>query len=573
MGLLAAFWLLGLYAAAPALRTSDRYAFVDRLRDALILGTAIPALLAFVHLLYPLTCWLALAGALGVAIARPAPERSDEPAPYFLIAALAIVSWPQLIRPLLDGDSLAYHLPNAASWVQTHSLWTTATLYWWYPPASELFASGLYATSGPFVLGWSGFAALALLGFRIASWAREDFAASPLLADLLAAASVTIYPLAVQAGTLQNDVWLAAFLLETLWFIGRENGTAMRAIAVTALTKPQGWLLATIALLVTRAPARIWLAGGGAIAVLFVRDALLWKGAIVPPASSAYGAPLGSSIIAHGMPALALLVVVALRVSPLALAALFAGLFGPLFGPPYRRLGYAGLAAVAVFLLLPFGYVSNTAQLATGASLRFAAPAIAAGLLLLTRFVGAKPLLTITLLAASAVYGAGSILAVFWNDAPTRTAPLVALLAIGAIALARQRRTPWTAGAGFAAAAFVAGWLAASHPVDFYRDALRVDGRSTGIYAWIAKRQPPAIGGWGLLLGTVNVLAPRTRTVALLEPDACATARREALALVAVAEQDRTPESDRARLTAARACGSVLYDDGLAIVALPADAR
>lgn len=573
MGLLAAFWLLGLYAAAPALRTGVRYAFVDRLRDALILGTAIPALLALVHLLYPLTCWLALSCVLVTAIARPAPERNDEPAPYFLIAALAIVSWPQLIRPLLDGDSLAYHLPNAASWVQTHSLWTTATLYWWYPPASELFASGLYATSGPFVLGWSGFGALALLGFRIASWAREEFAASPLLADLLAAASVTIYPLAVQAGTLQNDVWLAAFLLETLWFIGRENGTAMRAIAVTALTKPQGWLLATIALLVTRAPARIWLAAGGAVAVLFFRDALLWRNAIVSPGSSAYGAPLASSIIAHGLPALALLVAVSLRVSPLALAALCAALFGPLFGPPYRRLGYAGLAAAAVFLLLPFGYISNTAQLATGASLRFAAPAIAAGLLLLTRLAGAKPLLAMTLLGASAVYGAGSILAVFWNDAPTRTAPLVALLAIGAIALARQRRALWAAGAGFAAAAFAASWLAASHPVDFYSDALRVDGRSTGLYAWIAQRRPPAIGGWGLLLGTVNVLAPGTRTVALLEPDACATARREALALVVVAEDDRTPESNRARLAAARACGSVLYDDGVAIVALPASAR
>jgi hypothetical protein len=572
VGILAAFWLLGLYAAAPALRTGTRYAFVDRLRDALILGTAIPALLAFVHLLYPLTCWLALVGALGVAIARPAPERNDEPAPYFLVAALAIVSWPQLIRPLLDGDSLVYHLPNAASWVQTHSLWTTATLYWWYPPASELFASGLYATSGPFVLGWSGFGALALLGFRIASWAREEFAVSPLLADLLAAASVTIYPLAIQAGTLQNDVWLAAFLLETLWFIGRENGTAMRAIAVTTLIKPQGWLLATIALLVTRAPAKIWLAAGGAVAVLFFRDALLWKGAIVPPATSAYGAPLGSSIIAHGLPALALLIAVALSISPLALAALYAALFGPLFGPPYRRLGYTGLAAAAVFLLLPFGYVSNTAQLATGASLRFAAPAIAAGLLLLTRLVGAKPLLATTLLGASAVYGAGSILAVFWNDAPTRTAPLVALLAIGAIALARRTQTPWPTALGFAAAASTAGWLAASHPLDFYTEALRVDGRSTGVYAWLAERRPPAVGGWGLALGTVNVLTPRTRTVALLEPDACAIARRDALLLVAVAEQARAPESNRARLNAARACGSVLYDDGIAVVALPANA-
>lgn len=573
MGLLAAVWLLGLYAAAPALRTSARYTFADRLRDALILGTAIPALLAFVHLLYPLTCWLALAFTLAIALRRSPPERSDEPVPYLLIAALAIVTWPQLIRPLLDGDSLSYHLPNAAAWVQAHSLWTTTTLYWWYPPASELFASGLYATSGPYVLGWSGFGALALLGFRLATWAREEFAASPLAGDLLAAAAVTIYPLAAQAGTLQNDVWLAAFWLETLWSIGRQNGTAMRAIAVTTLIKPQGWLFATIALFVARAPAKVWLAAAGAIATLLFRDALLWRSAIVPPASSAYGAPLGSSIIAHGIPALAMLAAVALRISPLALVALCAALLGPLFAPPYRRLGWAALASVAVFLLLPFGYASNTAQLATGASLRFAAPAIAAGVLLLTQFARPRPLLMMTLFGASALYGASSILAVFWNDAPTRTAPLVALLAVGAVALTRQKRTPWPAGVGFAAAAFAATWLAASHPVDFYSDALRVDTRSTGLYAWIRERRPPAIGGWGLALGTVNVLAPQTRTVALLEPDACATAQREALLLVAVAEQDRTPESNRARLAAARACGSVLYDDGIAIVALPGNAR
>ncbi len=573
MGLLAALWLLGLYAAAPVLRTSARYSLADRLRDALILGVAIPALLALVHLLYPSTCWLVLASTSALGLARRAPAHNDEPVPYLLIAALAIVTWPQLIRPLLDGDSLSYHLPNAASWVQAHSLWTTATLYWWYPPASELFASGLYATSGPFVLGWSGFGALALLGFRIATWAREEFAASPLLADLAAAAAVTVYPLAVQAGTLQNDVWLAAFWLETLWSIGRENATAMRAIAVTALIKPQGWLFSAIALLVARAPVKIWLAAAAAIAALLIRDALLWRDAIVSPASSAYGAPFGSSIVAHGMPALALLVAVALRLAPLALAALCAALLGPFFASPYRRLGWAGLASVIVFLLLPFGYASNTAQLATGASLRFAAPSIAAGVLLLTWFFRRKPSLALTLFAASALYGAGSILAVFWNDAPARTAPLVAMAAIAAIALTRQKRAPWPAGVGFAAAAFAGNWLAASHPVDFYSDALRVDARSTGLYAWIRERRPPAIGGLGLALGTVNVLAPQTRTVALLGPDACATARREALALVAVAEQDRTPQSNRMRLAAARACGSVLYDDGIAIVALPANAR
>jgi hypothetical protein len=52
-GLLAAIWLLGLFAAAPVLRTGSRYDFPNRLRDALVLGVAIPFGLGFVHLLYP----------------------------------------------------------------------------------------------------------------------------------------------------------------------------------------------------------------------------------------------------------------------------------------------------------------------------------------------------------------------------------------------------------------------------------------------------------------------------------------------------------------------------------------
>ena len=136
-----ALWLLGLYGAAPALRTSARYETADRLRDALVLGIAIPLALGFVHALYPLTCWLALAASLIAAYLRRVPDETPAAAsaapPYLLAAALAIVAWPPLMRPLLEGDSTSYHLPNAAAWLQAHSLWTEATRYWWYPPASE----------------------------------------------------------------------------------------------------------------------------------------------------------------------------------------------------------------------------------------------------------------------------------------------------------------------------------------------------------------------------------------------------------------------------------------------------
>jgi hypothetical protein len=577
-GLLAALWLLGLFAAAPALRTSGSYGIADRLRDALILGIAIPFALGFVHLLYPVACWGALGFCLIVAYARNTIRtRADSTGfgahpPYLLIAALAAVAWPPLMRPLLDGDSLSYHLPNAASWVQAHSLWTTATRYWWYPPASELYASALYAVSGSFALPWCGFGALALLGMRIVAWTRE-IGGAPLFADALGAATVTAYPLALQSGTLQNDVWLAAFWLEALCALRatQQSAAAMRTVAVAALIKPQGWLLAAVALLARKSPARIWFAAIAATAVWFVRDALLWKSALFSPTGSMFGGVWASSILAHGVPALDLLARVGLATSPFASIAFGAALLGAAIAREDRGLGWAATFAALLFLTLPFGYNTSVAQLATGASLRFALPAITAGAMILARPSLRLALLTTPLLLASALFGVSLVLAIFWNDAPARVAPLVGLLAIGAFALARAVRRPWPIAIGFTTVAVVASLVAAAHPADFFADAYSVGGRPAGLYAWIAKNRLPAIGGWGLALGSVNVLSPQTRTIELPDTDACVTARRLGLALAAVAENDRSATFNQERLRAARACGAILYDDGIAVVAAPAD--
>jgi hypothetical protein len=576
-GLAAAFWLLGLFAAAPALRTGTRYEFADRLRDALILGVAIPFALGLVHALYAAACWAALAICLAVAYGRrfggkgAQRERRFPQPPYVLIGALVAVAWPQLMRPLLDGDSLSYHLPNAAAWVQANSLWTTATRYWWYPPASELFASALYAVSGPFALPWSGFGALALLGFRIAAWARDAFAAPPLLADALAAATVTAYPLAIQGGTLQNDVWLAAFWLESLWSSrNRADGaTAMRALAVTALIKPQGWLLAAIALLAGDARRALWLTTAGALALWVVHDAILWKGAIVAPASTIYANVLGSTILAHGGPAFATLARVTFSESPFGLIALVAALFGPVITWRESRLGSAALASALLFFVLPFGYASSVAQLATGASLRFAAPAIAVGAVILGRAACRISAIATALLLASTLVGIWYVLAIFWNDGGTHIAIAFAAVAVAVAATAHLRRIAWPNAVAFGLGVIAAAHLAARHPLDYYADALRVGGRSPGLYRWIKAARPPAIGGWGLRLGVVNVLSPATRTVDLSDSMPCAQARRDGVLLVAVAQSDLPRAANGQRLGRARACGHPLYADAIAVVAQP----
>ena len=542
------------------------------MRDALTLGVAIPLLLGFTNLLYPATCWLALAACIAVAYwrHRDAPSIVRGTVPYVTIAALALVAWPQLMRPLLDGDSVSYHLPNAASWVQSHGIWTTATRYWWYPPASELFASGLYATGGPFALGWAGFGALALVGFRVAAWSRAEFGASPLLADALAAAIVTAMPLALQAGSLQNDVWLAAFWLETLWLLRQNAAGAWTAIAVCALLKPDGWIFAAIAAVAMRAPPLTWIAGIAAIGGWSIRDAIMWPHAIVPPASASFGGGLGTSIAAHGLPALAELIRVLLLTSPFSLIALAAASAAPFaLRGTARALGWCAFAAAVLFVALPFGYDNGDLQLATGASVRFAAPAIALGGLLIAVPALRAPRAAAILLVLSAVAGAALVVAIFANDAPTLAGLAVAALALAIAAIPQLRESRWLVTTAVAAAIFASAILAERNAPAYYSDALRVGGKEPQVYAWIARTAPPAIAGWGVPIGVVNVLSPGTRTIDAPDAAPCDTARDERALLVTVAENKHTSEENARRLAVARTCGSILYDDGIAVVAKP----
>jgi hypothetical protein len=576
-GLPAALWLLGLYAAAPALRAGPTYRFPDRLRDALVLGVAIPFALGFVHALYWGACWASLLLCIAFAAWRGLNERSAaeekvaRPTPYLLIATLLLVAWPQLMRPLLDGDSLSYHLPNAAAWVHAHSLWTVTTRYWWYPPASELFAGALYAVGSPFALPWCGFCALALLGFRIAAWSRERLGTSPLLADALAAATVSAYPLAIQGGTLQNDVWLAAFWLETLWSLrALPSQRFVPSAAVLALIKPQGWILAAIALLASRARPVLWFGTFTALGIWAIHDAALWKSAVASPATTiAGGGFYGSTILAHGLGAFALLATVAIHLSPFALIALVAALLGPLLAIRDRALGWAAFAAVLLFFALPFGYETNVAQLANGASLRFAAPAIAAGALLLAPLARRFGVVTAVLLWISTLYGCWFVLAIFWNDGSTHIALAIAVLGVAIAAIANRTQLRFVAAAAFLAAVVLATHLAARHPLDYYNDSLSVGGASPGVYRWIERTQPAAIGGWGLRAGVIDVLSPRTQTLDVADTAPCAQAHAQGILLVAVAQNDLPREANAERLRTARTCGSVLYEDKIGVVAQP----
>jgi hypothetical protein len=562
-------WLLGLIYAGGALRASARATFADRARDAIVVGVGIPTVLALVHALYPATCWLCLAVVVAIAYVRTQRVRndaSDEPIPYILIAALFFIAWPQLMRPPLDGDTLSYHLPNAAAWVHAHSLWTTDGRYWWYPPASEAFAAGIYAAAGPYAVGWAGTAALALLGARIVTWLRERCNVAPLLADAIAAATITAAPLAQQAGSLQNDVWLAAFFVEMLWTIRFEPVAAIRTSLVAALIKPYGWIFAIVAAASTRAQRTVWIAIAAAVGLWFAHDALLWTHAIVAPAQTSSANTWSSTILANGIGAIALLARVSVQASPFFALALLAALAGPLIDRGDRRgTGIAALVALLAFLAMPLAYADVRPELASGSSLRYAVPAAAAGVIAAGALIARFTTASFVIAALSCAFGIYSTIAIYWNDGGTRTALAIAPIAVALAYFSQRRRAVWPSAAAFAIAIVAAAWLAARHPIDYYADAYAFDGKPSQAFAWIARTQPRAIGGWGIRIGTVDVLAPHARTIDLPETSPCASARANGTTLLALSESDRSPWYNEQRLRVARNCERVVFDDGIAV--------
>jgi hypothetical protein len=589
-------WLGSLWFAAPLLggRRDDP---AGRVRDALILGTAIPFALAFLHLLSGLACGLCLALLVVWRILRKrssSPERGGRSSsgaagvgsagnaagtfgsnlaialPVVLVAACA---WPQLVRPLLQGDSLGYHLPNAAAWVQAGSLWTTTTRYWWYPGGSELFAAGLFATAGPLALGFAGTGAALLLGLRLSRWGQE-LGLPGWIAGALAAFALSATTLAEQSGNLENDLWLAAFFIELLWVARYQSGALARTTALTALLKPFGWLYALTAGVASRANVRGMLLGFAPFALWLVRDAILWRGAIIPPASVMYPNTFATTILAHGVEGVTTLAGALYHDGAATLALFLLGLGALIFGGA-RGFRVAALATLALFLINPYGFNDYHPQLASGASLRYGAPFLALGAVFgitglarvprLAPFAGALAL-------AFAALGAAHTYSIYRFDLLAQgTFWIVALVALVMLLPGRLAR-PYAIGAlGLGLVAY-ACTLSGTHPLDYYDEWLHPPVR-TKLFDWLAQNQPAAVVGSGIRTGAIAAVSPSSRVIDALVDDPCQEAREQRALLISSTDDTISPDDVAARRRNARACGTVLYADGAAMIVAPSVAK
>ena len=567
----AAAWIALLWYAAPIVGGDGREP-ADRLAGTLVLGVLVPFALGMLHA-------LAAPGLFAVACAlcilrrwRHAPSRLAERRPQRDRAAVALVvfavvaaAWPALVRPLLEGDSLAYHLPNAAAWVRAGSLWDASTRYWWYPGGSELFAAGLYAVSGPFSLGLSGTLAALLLGLRIVAWGRRC-GVEPLLAGAAGAATLATLTVGLQAGNLQNDVWLAAFFVEMLFDARYAPRKLGGDAAVCVLVKPYGWAFAAYAAIASRRPDRWMLLPLVAGVLWAVRDAVLWSRAVIPPGSIAFPAIERTTVLGNGLGGLVELAGALAHDGPwmvvLALAP-FAGAF--LLKD--RWLCVAGIVAFLAFLALPFSYGNAVAQLASGQSLRYALPALALGAIAAMLLLRRSGILGAAVLLVVAAAGLHRIAAIFWIDPHTRDAVFAAAALAAATMLVAQ---PWAS----LVTALVAAMLIVGAAANASRDAVaRYDElllpQHTRVFDWLAHRRLARAVVSDVAAGAVVVVSPQTQVFDVLDPAPCDEARALGAALVF---RTMPPPEKTVFPSAVRQfthCGPLLYGDEAVKVVAP----
>ncbi len=533
----------------------------------MLLGCAEPLGLAIVHGLHwsaLLVVTLTLCVACRVATRRSptffVAQRSD----VVLSLTAAAAAAPNIGRPPLEGDSLAYHLPNAIAWVQAGSLDPTWMRYWWYPGGSELVVAGLISAGGLWISGVPSLLAATMLVLRLHAWLRER-SVPPVAAMSLAAAFLTIPAAAFQTYDARNDLICAAWFIESLWMLRKEPARAFVAVAMLSLVKANGWELALVAILCVG--SRRALVGIVPVGLWAAHDYLLNRHAVVSIASGLLFDPWPTTIAANAPQSLLVLARALADQGPATALFFVAALVG-FVGKDDRRIALSGLLWIVAFAFTPLSFRSYLPTLAGGASLRYALPALAVGTLALAPLARRFQRTIAIAGILSAAFGIAHVFLTFANDSFTIIS-WAGVVAIGALALIRNPKTRAIAMTLATLALFLGGaFQARMRAASFYADEMpRVDGRSTTFYDWFAGHSHAA-HVVDLRAGTLLVIAPSTRIVDAANVD-CDAARRDGAWTIVGVDRDATAAHSEATFESARECGPTLFSDAAAIVSEP----
>jgi hypothetical protein len=563
--LFAVAWLAGLLYSAQLFAPRTPLDPADRIRYTLVLCCAEPLGLAVFHLLYPATL-LIVTLALCVAC-RFSARRSFDPSavrrPEIVLAltVLAAAS-PSIVRPPLEGDSLLYHLPNAIAWVQSGSLDPTWMRYWWYPGGSELVVAGFICAGGMWIAGVPSLLAATMLVLRLQVWLRELSVGSAAAASI-ATAFLTMPAAVFQTYDARNDLVSAAWFVESLWMLRREPARAFIALAMLSIVKPNGWLLALVAILCAGRPRD--LVALVPVGLWAVHDALLDRHAVDTiawlyhpwPTTIAANVPLSLAVLAHSL----------LDQGPVTATLFTAALLG-LLGKDDRRIALSGLVSMIMFAFTPFSFATYLPTLATGASLRFALPGLAVGAITLAPIARRFPLALTIVGILSTIFGLAHVFQVFANDRFT----IVSWVAVVIIAALATIPNPALRAATVSVSMFAlflgGAYLARSRASSFYADEMpSVQGRPTAFFEWFTQHAHAA-EAVDIRAGELLVLAPGTHIADAAEID-CEAAGRDGAWIIVGVDRDVPPALRKARFDAARKCGPTLFSDDAFIVSNP----
>lgn len=440
------------------------------------------------------------------------------------IIVVLVNAWPNLVRPLLDGDSLSYHLPNAATWVQSHTIWISTTRYWWYPGGSELFASGVFGIAGAYAIGICGTMASTMLVTRIYQFAIRE-GVHGFYAASLAAAVAAIHLVQLQEADLGNDIWLAAFVLEILWCLRYEKDALLRTALYTSLIKPVGFIFTLFTLLLSRIPTRTLALSVLAILFWLARDVVLAIHPVILPWAGSFPEIWTTTIAWHGVSGLFTLFNAIARDGALTVIA-FVVLIVAFINGRDRVFKSCAIVFALLFFVEPFGFNSFGPLLANGSSLRFALPALILGVIAnLATFRRLAKSICIPLWILT-IWNCLSYRGVFAGDSTTNSVFFVLILSV--VIAFIQKRELRAGAASLAAMGCIsyAGRMAASHPAGYYDDQLVRNGVRSDIIAWVQREKPKSVVGVLLPLGEIAVVSPATYFVDGVDDDSCSLARR-----------------------------------------------